>query len=588
MSEPPFQGRQALRAPLTVLCLASTGLLAYAFWQQFRWRAIGVLLLLSFQALLIGILIFERSKRKRATDALRGAARLYDNTGETFFRSLTEHLSFALRVEYVAIGELSACGKRIKTVAVSAAGRNTENLEYELENTPCKEVLAKGRFVDRSDVQAHFPLPDILKKLSFQSYLGVALVDSSGKRLGVMSVMDCQPLKDIALAETTLDVFASRASAEMERLRSERELERSRLFTERIAKTIPNVLFVYDLVERRNVYVNDRSWEMLGYTADEVVAMGDSFLPCIMHPEDLAKLPKLAEFYAKARDGEVFENLFRMRHKNGQWRWVHRCATIFTKTADGRPLQMLGTATDITDLKTAEEELSKLSAHLLSAQDRERRRIARELHDGTAQNLFAISLNLSTLRQRGVSPAASNILSDCETLCDASLKELRTMSYLLHPPMLDQGGLLPALRWLADGLGKRSGLKVKLDAPAGMDRLPMHLERDLFRIIQEALSNVFRHSGSTTATVSLERHPREVILQIRDFGRGMSNHTTGEENGDEPSPGLGILSMRERLRHAGGRLEIQSNEQGTTIIATVPFQEESADPIPRRKAANGS
>src|SRR6185436_14900877 len=112
MDKPSLQGRKALREPITVLlCMASTGLLAYALWKQFQWSAIGVLLLLSFQALLIGILLVERAKRKRTGDALRAAARLYDITGEKFFRSLTEHLSLALRVEYVAIGELSSCGK---------------------------------------------------------------------------------------------------------------------------------------------------------------------------------------------------------------------------------------------------------------------------------------------------------------------------------------------------------------------------------------------------------------------------------------------------------------------------------------------
>ena len=253
------------------------------------------------------------------------------------------------------------------------------------------------------------------------------------------------------------------------RKQTELELEKSRKFSERIVKTIPNVFFIYDLLERRNVFVNERSWEALGYTAEEVVNMGDSFLPRTMHPEDLAKLPTLAEQYAKAVEGEVFEHVFRLQHKNGEWRWVHRYATIFSKTPDGRPRQMLGSVTDITDLKNAEEELKELSARLVNIQDQERRRIARELHDGTAQNLFAMTLNLGQLTRSGLSAKSKKVLTDCQNLCEATLKDIRTLSYLLHPPMLDQRGLAEALRWFIDGFAKRTGIDVRLEAQGMLD-----------------------------------------------------------------------------------------------------------------------
>src|SRR5262249_37300341 len=157
--------------------------------------------------------------------------------------------------------------------------------------------------------------------------------------------------------------------AELERRRAEADLKESRRFMQRIAETTPNVLFVYDLIEHRSIYTNERSTDVIGYTPKEIEEMGQGFIPGLMHPEDLAKLPSLGKDYAGRNDGEVFEHVFRMRHKNGQWRWVHRSATVFNRTADGRPRQILGAVTDITTFKRAERELQELSARLLKIQD---------------------------------------------------------------------------------------------------------------------------------------------------------------------------------------------------------------------------
>jgi len=355
------------------------------------------------------------------------------------------------------------------------------------------------------------------------------------------------------------------------------DLEKSNRFFQKLAKTMPGVLFVYDLIEKRILYVNPGAWEGLGYSDDDFRRMGDAFVAMTVHPEDQPRLDALAQEYAKAADGEVFTQLFRMRHKSGEWRWVHRKFTVFTWTPDGRPQQLVGTALDVTDTRMAEEELRKLPGRLLHAQDQERRRIARELHDTTAQNMTALSLNLARLERDGLPPAAAQILADCQTLCGASLREIRTLSYLLHPPMLDEVGLESAVRWFVGGLETRSGLRVTLDAPPAMERLPTALERDLFFVVQEALMNVVRHSGSETADVRLERQATQVILKIRDEGHGMLGARRQPPN-DWAFVGVGIPSMRERLRQNGGELEILSNHQGTTIIATVSLQEELTDP----------
>ena len=168
---------------------------------------------------------------------------------------------------------------------------------------------------------------------------------------------------------------------------------------------------------------------------------------------------------------------------------------------------MVGTETDITKRKLAEQELQHLSARLLDSQDQERRRIARELHDGTAQNICAILLNLKSLNKSsaGLPAKIQAALSDCYALCDQSLQEIRTLSYVLHPPLLDQTGLVAALRWFLDGFAQRSGIDVDMVATSDVGRLPPEVEMDLFRVVQECLANVHRHSGSRTAQLWIER-----------------------------------------------------------------------------------
>ena len=353
-----------------------------------------------------------------------------------------------------------------------------------------------------------------------------------------------------------------------DRRRTEEALEESRRFTRRVTEAMPNVLFVYDVEEQRNIYVNDRSEAVLGYTAEEVLAMGERFLETVMHPDDFQRLREARQHYDKIRDDQVLEQVFRLKHKNGHWLWVQRSMTVFTRSADGLPKQVVGTATDITALKRAEQQLQSLSSRLLEVQENEQRRIARELHDGTAQMLFAIGANMATLRQLpGLPSNAADLLSESQTLVEECLKEVRSLSYLLHNPLIEEVGLPAALKWLVEGIRRRSNLEVDLDIGTGLDRLPPALARDLFRIVQEALGNVVRHSGSQRAMVRLERGEDQVRLLIQDFGRGMLPAA-----GLKPEvPGIGLPGMRERLRYAGGRLDITSSDQGTTLEATVPI-----------------
>jgi len=228
-------------------------------------------------------------------------------------------------------------------------------------------------------------------------------------------------------------------------------------------------------------------------------------------------------------------------------------------------------ATDITEFRRAQYEVQDLSAHLLSAQDEERRRIARELHDGTGQGLVAVILNLRRLLGSGpVDDNARAITEESIALLGEMQSEIRTLSHLLHPPLLDDAGLAPALTWYVEGFAKRSGIDAKLQLPADIGITEKDVATALFRIVQESLTNVHRHSGSRTADIRLERTCAAMVLTISDTGRGMASEASDGEGDQIRSLGVGIAGMRARVKQLGGTLDIRSGPGGTTVTSIVP------------------
>ena len=228
---------------------------------------------------------------------------------------------------------------------------------------------------------------------------------------------------------------------------------------------------------------------------------------------------------------------------------------------------------DITERKRTEEALRNLSGRLLRLQDEERRRIARELHDTTAQSLAGLAINLSVVKDSApnLSLRASACLSESLELAEQCSREIRTLSYLLHPPLVDEAGLAPALQWYTAGFAQRSGIEVHEDVSPEFGRLPSDLELTLYRIVQEALTNVHRHSGSKTARIWLQRRPKEIVLTVADEGHGFPSAALGIAGPEGADIGVGIPGMRERLRQLGGRLHIQTGSPGTTLTAILPL-----------------
>jgi len=215
-------------------------------------------------------------------------------------------------------------------------------------------------------------------------------------------------------------------------------------------------------------------------------------------------------------------------------------------------------------------QLQKLSQRLLKVQDEERRKLARDLHDSTGQTLAALKLSVSSLQEKcRHDPSILVLSSDIAELADQAIEEIRTMSYLLHPPLLDEVGFACAAKWYVDGFAKRSRIGVRLDLAKSHERLPMDMEIALFRILQESLTNVHRHSGASQVSVSFQNQRERVILEIRDFGRGIPAEQLTRLRGGA-QPGVGLSGMRERLREFNGQLEIESDDHGTNVRATIP------------------
>jgi PAS domain S-box-containing protein len=311
---------------------------------------------------------------------------------------------------------------------------------------------------------------------------------------------------------------------------------------------------------------NDGATTLYGYTKQEALGSVAHQLLRTRFPEALSVIKK------RLMNQDVWQGELEQEHADGRQivvssRWALR------RDADGRPAGFLEINRDITEAKHAERALHDLSGRLLRAQDDERRRLAQELHDSTAQSIAALGLNLeilSGLAER-IDETGRRALAESQALAEACIRELRTFSYLLHPPMLEERGLKSALSTYVDGFVRRSKIAVDLHISAKLERLPKDVETTLFRVVQESLTNIHRHSGSSMATIRIVRRATKVVLTVRDRGQGIvKSPPAGHKGTTYGAAGVGIESMRERVRNAGGRVDVLSNAHGTMVRVQVP------------------
>ena len=240
------------------------------------------------------------------------------------------------------------------------------------------------------------------------------------------------------------------------------------------------------------------------------------------------------------------------------------------RDAKGEVAQAGVIAVDVTARRNAEGAIRRLTARLLNLQDQERRRIAREIHDSLGQYLAGLKITLDMMANPAFAKKAG-LLSDCSDLVQRCISETRTISHLLHPPLLDEAGFASAASWFVTGFSQRSGIPVTLDLPPNLPRLPNEVEIALFRVLQESLTNVHRHSESRSAEICLKAANGYITLEVRDHGRGIPQQRLQQMQVDGMQSGVGLAGMRERVRELGGTFEIRSDRAGTAIRVSIPL-----------------
>src|SRR5580704_3754011 len=345
-----------------------------------------------------------------------------------------------------------------------------------------------------------------------------------------------------------------------------------------IVHTAPDIIFSRKADGSRD-YISDRFYEFTGAAPGS--ASGFGWLDYV-HPEDNHKA--MADWLLCVESGANYEAEYRMRAKDGNYRWFRARAVPIRN--DGTILKWYGTCSDIHDSKVLEQsirdnatelekmvdrrtdELRRLSIRLMTMQDEERRRLARDLHDGLGQELAVAKILLDRMAQEVPSPRAHETSAQASNIVERAIQEVRTMSHLLHPPLLDEVGLVSALMWYVEGLTKRSGIKTFLDVrPTEFPRPAAEVETAIFRIIQEALTNVFRHSEAHKVWISLAQSNGTISVAVRDDGKGIDTDIAALR---PESVGIGLGGMKQRARELGGELRLTNTAPGTLLELTIP------------------
>jgi PAS domain S-box-containing protein len=293
-----------------------------------------------------------------------------------------------------------------------------------------------------------------------------------------------------------------------------------------------------------------------------------------VHPEDFDRCLQVYVCNFDAR--RPFEMEYRMRHRTGQYRWILDRG-VPRYAPDGTFEGYVGGCLDIHDQKEAAEKV-RIADHmtrLMKAQDEERRRIARELHDSAGQTLAVLGMSLAQLvhRAESIAPELAREGRVIEAMVQQLHREIRTTSYLLHPPLLDECGLASALKLYVEGLAERSHVAITLDVADNVGRLPSDMELAIFRLVQECLTNIYRHSGSNTALIRLRTEGESIRAEVQDQGKGIPPKRLLEIQ--SRGSGVGIRGIRERIRQFHGEMKIESSGSGTSVIVNIPMPKEA-------------
>jgi PAS domain S-box-containing protein len=346
-----------------------------------------------------------------------------------------------------------------------------------------------------------------------------------------------------------------------------------------IMSTAPDVIFSSQ-GDGHYEYVSERFHEYTGTSADSNNSV--SWLDYV-HPDDVER--SKTGWIQSVQAGAQYESEYRMRSKDGTYRWF-RSRAVPIRDPEGQIVKWYGTCSDIHDSKLLEQsirdnaielekmvdrrtdELRRLSVRLMTMQDQERRRIARDLHDGLGQELAVAKMVLDKMFLQKPAQPQEQTWVQASSIIDRAIQEVRTMSHLLHPPLLDEVGLQSALSWYVEGLSKRSGIDTFLEVqPTEFPRLSPAVETAVFRIVQEALTNVFRHSGARKVNITLTQRDDQIVVTVLDDGKGIDRRVAELR---PESVGVGIGGMKQRAKEFGGELRLANADPGTLLELVIP------------------
>ena len=424
---------------------------------------------------------------------------------------------------------------------------------------------------------------ELAKKHPFSLRCAYPVANFCGEKNAQPLMRVCAEHSAVVLHEN--DTSFTTAESKIALRRSE---ERFRLLVDAVQEY---AIFMLDVQGHVTTW-NNGAARIKGYGISEIIGKHFS----VFYPEeDIRSGKPQRELEIAAREGRLEDEGWRVR-KDGSRFWANVVISALRDEA-GRLVAFGKVTRDFTErirtnaalrkeieekteaeqkLHESERSLRQLSLRLLQTQDEERRRIGRDLHDSVGQYLVGLKMKLDSLKssaKRSQRNDASQ-LAECSQLIDEAIKEVRTISYVLYPPMLEELGLKSAIPWYLEGFTKRSGIKTTFEVSPDFDRIPGDLELALFRVLQESLTNVHRHSGSSTASARLLTRNRAVILEVIDEGKGTQSKNSKERAQDWMGAfGVGLRGMSERMRQLGGTLELSSTEAGTTVTPTLPMRE---------------
>ena len=383
----------------------------------------------------------------------------------------------------------------------------------------------------------------------------LAAVINERERLGVAFESKQKLLSETEAANERLEERVKQRTRELEQKTAQLA------YQAKLLDLANDAILVRD-VEGKISYWNEGAERLYGWNGAEVLGRSTSEFLLTEYPESLSDMLQ----------SDRWEGELRQYKRDGSPIIVaSRWTTL--RSNDGKPIAWLEINTDITARKRAERAARKLSGRILTLQDEERRRIARGLHDSLGQYLAALKMSLSLL-----STDQATVVSECSKIVDNCLTETRTISHLLHPPLLDEAGLKSAIQWYVDGFSQRSRIKLTVDLPSVPGRFNRDIETTLFRAVQEGLTNVHRHSQASQANIRLFLDSKRVQLEVSDNGKGITKDRLRSvlESGGET--GVGLAGMRERVRDLGGSLAISSDEAGTLLRVSIPITEAIREP----------